>query len=125
MGAIGGIATYVLDKPVFQLEGIVSDHKLVGHIRRQDPLDAVLREYGVDYLIVSVQAGGLPTRDGCYIVTQPHPDWAGHRSAKMRGAICSEPIERFVTPRGPNPWSRFGELETLVWDLRAARWSRL
>jgi hypothetical protein len=42
----------------------------------------------------------------------------------MRGEICAEPVERFVTPRGPNPWSRFSAIETFVWDVRDARWRR-
>ena len=38
MGAIAGMATYVMDRPVLQLEGIVADRRLVDHIRRQDSL---------------------------------------------------------------------------------------
>jgi hypothetical protein len=124
MGAIGGIVAYVLDKPVFQTEGIVADHKLVQHIRRQDPLDDVLREYRVDYLVVSLASVALEQRDGCYVITQPNAEWAGLRTAKLRGEICTEPIVRFVTPKGPHTWSRFSALETLVWDVRAARWRR-
>jgi hypothetical protein len=122
MGAIAGVATYVMDKPVLQLEGIMADHRLVEHIRRQDPLDEVLRAYQVDYLVVSLASASVPHRDGCYLVTQPNAEWAGARTAKMRGEICTEPIEHFVTPRGPNRWSRFSAIETFVWDVRTARW---
>ena len=45
MGAIAGVATYVLDKPVLQLEGIVSDRAMVQHVADQDPLGDVLHEY--------------------------------------------------------------------------------
>jgi hypothetical protein len=124
MGAIAGVATYVLDRPVLQLEGIVADHRLVEHIRRQAPLDEVLREYRVDYLVVSLASVSPEKRDGCYLVTQPNAEWAGPRAKKMRGEICAEPVERFVTPRGPNPWSRFSAIETFVWDVRDARWRR-
>ena len=60
--------------------------------------------------------------DGCYLVTQPHAEWAGKRTAKMRGEICAEPIEHFFTEQGHSPWSIFPTIETLVWDLRGARW---
>lgn len=122
MGAIAGVATYVLDKPVLQLEGIVADRSMVEHVRREDPLPEVLRKYKADYLIVSLANVRVQARDGCYLVTQPHAEWAGDRTAKMRGEICAEPIEHFYTHRGSNPWSRFPSVQTLVWDLRSARW---
>ena len=123
MGAIGGVATYVLDKPVLQVEGIVADGRMVGHIRREHPLGDVLREYnGADYLIVTLAQVRSVLRNGCYLVTQPNAEWAGERSAKMSGEICAEPIKHFFTPAGTNPWSIFPELETLVWDLRDAQW---
>jgi len=124
MGAVAGMATYVLDRPVLQLEGIVADRRMVDHIRNQDPLEDVLREYGVDYLVVSLANVRAERVDGCYVVTQPNAEWAGERTAKMRGAICSEPVAHFFTPRGANRWSRFPPLETLVWDLHAATWRR-
>jgi hypothetical protein len=122
MGAIAGVATYVLDQPVLQIEGIVADRRMVDHIRRQDPLGDVLREYRADYLVVTLANVRSERRDGCYVVTQPNAEWAGKRSAKMRGEICAEPVEHFFTPRGRNTWSIFPELETLVWDLREAQW---
>jgi hypothetical protein len=122
MGAVGGIATYVLDRPVLQVEGIVSDLQMVAHVRHEDPLPDVLREYHADYLVVSLHVVRSSVRNGCYLITQPNAEWAGLRSAKMSGEICTEPIEHFYTPAGSNPWSVFGELETLVWDLRNARW---
>ena len=118
MGAIAGIATYVIDKPVFQLEGLMSDKRLIDHVRREDSLPAVLDENDVDYLIVSLAYDALEKRDGCYIVTQPNHVWAGKRTAKMRGPICSEPVEHFVTAQGTNPWSIFPDLDTYVFDVR-------
>jgi hypothetical protein len=122
MGAIAGVATYVLDKPVLQLEAIVADRAMLEHVRREDPLHMVLRKYRVDYLIVSLANVRVELQDGCYLVTQPHSEWAGERTAKMRGEICAEPIEHFHTRKAPNPWSRFPSLQTLVWELRDARW---
>jgi hypothetical protein len=122
MGAIAGYVTYMIDRPVLQLEAVVSDPGMLEHLRREDPLEEVLRKYNADYLVVSLASERSQPDDGCYVVTQPHAEWAGERSAKMRGRICSEPIEHFFTERGPHPWSRFPALETLVWDLRSARW---
>jgi hypothetical protein len=123
MGAIAGVATYVLDKPVLQIEGLVADRRLVDHLQREDSLGDVLREYQVDYLVVSL-AGVRPQRhNGCYLVTQPDAEWAGGRTAKMRGEICAEPIAHFSTRGGAHPWSVLPALETLVWDLHGARWA--
>jgi hypothetical protein len=122
MGAVAGVVTYVLEKPVLQLEGLVADRFMVEHVRREDSLAEVLRKYKADYLVVSLASTRAQRRDGCYLVTQPHPEWAGDRTAKMRGEICVEPIEHFHTTRGVNAWSRFPTLETMVWDLRGARW---
>jgi len=123
IGAVAGFATYLLDKPVVQLEGIIADRHLVEHIRRQSPLQTVLREYGADYLVVALASEPLQKRAGCYVITEPHSEWAGPRSARMEGALCAEPIQHFVTSRGTNPWSRFSNIETYVWDLRGADWS--
>jgi hypothetical protein len=124
MGAIAGVATFVLDKPVLQLEGIVSDGRLIEHIKRESPLEHVLREYRVDYLIVSLASDKAERRDGCYVVTEPNAVWAGTRTPKMRGMICTEPFVHFLTKKGPNPWSRFSTLQTLVWNLRDVQWGR-
>jgi hypothetical protein len=122
MGAVSGIAAYVMDKPVLQLEGIVGDKHFVEHVRNQDSLQSVLREYHADYLIVSLASIRAQSHDGCYLITQPNAEWAGPRTAKMRGEICEEPVVHFVTPQGSNPWSDFPDMETLVWDLHDARW---
>jgi hypothetical protein len=122
MGAIAGIAAYVIEEPVLQLEGIIADRRMVDHVRQEHELADVLREYGADYLIVSLATTRAQSRDGCYLVTQPHDEWAGTRTAKMRGEICTEPIEHFFTPNGSSSWAIFPTIETLVWDLHDARW---
>jgi hypothetical protein len=122
MGAIAGIAAYVIDEPVLQLEGIIADRRMVDHVRQQHELADVLREYGADFLIVSLATTRAQSRDGCYLVTQPNDEWAGTRTAKMRGEICTEPIEHFFTANGSSPWAIFPTIETLVWDLHGARW---
>ena len=125
MGAVAGVVQYVADKPFLQLEGIITDRAMVEHVRNQDELGDVLREYHADYLVVSY-VGIPPDRlDGCYLVTQPHAEWAGKRTAKMRGRICSEPVDRFVTPAGTHSWSIFPAVETLIWDVNQAQWAPL
>jgi hypothetical protein len=122
MGAIAGVVGYVVDHPLVQLEGIMADRRMVDHVRKESPLEDVLRENNVDYLIVSFAAARVEEERGCYEITQPHAEWAGRRTAKMRGEICSPPIERFVTPAGTNTWSVFPAIETLVWNVRDAHW---
>jgi hypothetical protein len=122
MGAIAGVVGYVMDHPLVQLEGIMADRRMVDHVRKESPLEEVLRENNVDYLIVSFASKRVREEHGCYEITQPQLEWAGPRTAKMRGEICSPPIERFVTPAGTNTWSVFPAIETLVWNLRDAHW---
>jgi hypothetical protein len=123
MGAVAGVVQYVTNKPFLQLEGIITDRAMVEHVRNQDELGGVLREYQADYLVVSF-VGIPPDRlDGCYLITQPSAEWAGQRTSKMRGRICSEPVERFVTRAGTNPWSIFPNVETLIWDMKQAQWA--
>jgi hypothetical protein len=122
MGAIAGVVAYVMDHPIVQLEGIMADRRMVDHVKKESPLEDVLREYNVDYLIVSFAAARVVKEGECYEITQPHAEWAGPRTAKMRGEICSPPLERFVTPAGVHPWSVFPAIETLIWNVRDARW---
>ena len=100
----------------------MADRRMVDHVKNESSLEGVLRENKVDYLIVSFAAARVAEADGCYEITQPHAEWAGRRTKKMRGEICSPPIERFVTPAGTNPWSVFPAIETLIWNVRDARW---
>jgi hypothetical protein len=122
MGAIGGMATYAMDKPVVQVEGLVADAAMVEHIRHQDPLRDVLLSYGVDYLIMSYAYEKPIKHDGCYVITQPSNFWAGKRTAKMHGEICAEPVEHILTRKGTKPWSIFPDIETLIFDVRHAPW---
>ncbi|HEY6460242.1 MAG TPA: hypothetical protein VIY73_08820, partial [Polyangiaceae bacterium] len=122
MGAIGGFVTYLLRKPVVQTEGLIEDRAMVEHIRSEDALGAVLRAYQVDYLIVSQYRGRMEKKDGCYLVTQPDAEWAGKRVAKMRGALCAEPVVHFKTVLPAHRWSEFSTLETYVFDVRNATW---
>ena len=122
MGAIGGFATYLLGKPVVQVEGLVADRAMIEHIRNEEQLGSVLAEYHVDYLVVSLHKAHLEKHDGCYVVTQPNAEWAGKRVAKMRGELCAEPILYFPTRLPQHRWSSFSSLDTYVFDVRGATW---
>ncbi len=121
MGAIAGFATYLMDDPVVQLEGLVADRAMVEHIRHTDDLVDVLGDYKVDYLVVSLALAKMEKDGDCYTVTQPNAEWAGKRVAKMRGRICSEPIEHFQTLGPDHGWSVFRSLDTYVFDVRKPR----
>jgi hypothetical protein len=122
MGAVGGFAAYMLQRPLVQLEGLVADRAMIEHVRHEDDLRPVLRDYHVDYLVVTLATVSLEKRDGCYTITQPNAEWAGRRTAKMRGDICAEPIAHFATRLPRHPWSAFSSLDTYVFDVRDARW---
>ena len=122
MGAVGGMVAYELGEPLVQLEGLVADRAMVEHVRAEDDLGRVLASYGVEYLVVSMQHAVLEKRDGCYVVTEPEAEWAGKRVAKMRGALCAEPIAQFSTRSKPHAWSTFSSMDTYVFDVRGTVW---
>jgi hypothetical protein len=124
MGAIGGFASYVLQQPFVQLEGLVSDRAMVEHIRNEDDLGEVFRDYHVDYLVVSLYAATMPAHDGCYTVTQPNAEWSGKRVHRMSSDLCGEPIAHFVTDLPRTPWSEFSRLDTYVFDVRKVAFQR-
>jgi hypothetical protein len=75
----------------------------------------------VDYLVVSLHRARMEEHDGCYTVFQPNEEWAGKRTAKMRGEICSPRIAHFVSHTPGHAWSAFDPLETYVFDVRRPR----
>jgi hypothetical protein len=120
MGDKAGITTFLLQRPVVQLEGLVADNTMLKHIQHGDSLNSVLAEYGVDYLIVSAAEHPPQLHDGCYEVVAPNPDQAGS-SPLMRGKFCAEPMMHFETPASPHTWWHFLKLETFVFDVRRER----
>jgi len=119
MGDRAGVTSYVLGRPIVQLEGLIGDRALVEEIRREEPLLQVLRERHVDYLIVSLYHP--LERDGaCYRVAEPDVLQAGKRSAKMVGRFCAPPIAELDTPF-TYQWRTIGTCYTYVFDVRAER----
>jgi len=117
MGDKAGITSFLLQRPVVQLEGLVADNLMLRHIQRRDSLNSVLAEYGVDYLVVSLAETRPIRRNGCYEVVAPNPDQAGS-SPVMTGRFCSEPIIHFETPASPHSWWHSLALETFVFDVQ-------
>jgi hypothetical protein len=120
MGAMSGFASNMMQRPVVQLEGLVSDRAMVEHIRREDDLGEVLREYHVDYLVVSLHDATMSPHEGCYTVTQPNAEWSGPRVHRMSVDVCGEPVTHFRTQSPERPWSQISRLDTYVFDLRNA-----
>lgn len=87
MGDRAGLAGFLTDAPILQVEGLVADRKFVGHLARQDDLLDVLREYGVTYYAVVAPP---PVEDGCHHVAEPTRP--GPQALRMRGRICAEPV---------------------------------
>jgi hypothetical protein len=120
MGDKAGITTFLLQRPIVQLEGLVEGQAMLTHIQRGDSLNTVLDEYGADYLVVSTAVHSPQKSGQCYEVTAPNPDQAGS-SPEMHGKLCAEPLLHFKTPSGPHAWWTFAALDTFVFDLRKER----
>jgi hypothetical protein len=122
MGAMAGFVAAIVDQPFLQLEALVSDRSLLRHLHAQDPLAATLLENQVDYLVVSYSGEPPPMDGACYRIAQPHAMWAAE-SKRMRGTLCAEPMLHFFTAKGRPLGSFYGPIETLVFDVRNARWA--
>ena len=87
MGDRAGMVGYTDGVPTIQTEGLMMDSAFLEHIRRQEPLKQVLREYGVNYYI-AYQRGAQQT--GCFEAREPAN--AGPKSPVMRGEFCDPPL---------------------------------
>ena len=112
MGDQAGLTAYIVGVPIIQLEGLNADYRIYEHIKQQDNLLSVLREYHVDYLIETSNNLGLPKENGCYIVEEPHSAQAGLLSSKMHGNICSEPVYRQIISKSGY------EMKTYIFDVK-------
>ncbi len=113
MGDRAGLTAYILNVPILQLEGLNADFGMRDHIQYQDNLLSVLEEYHVDYLIETSDKEGLPKKQNCYIIEEPHSAQAGKPSNKMRTNICHEPIYTLTTGM-PNEM----QVKTYIFDLK-------
>lgn len=82
MGDRSGLTGYIHKGTIINLEGLVSNRKLIDSIEAQAELQATLKEFRSEALIVSVYEKLLTDKSGRYIVYQPHPKQAGIYSKK-------------------------------------------
>ncbi|WP_263377022.1 glycosyltransferase family protein [Granulicella aggregans] len=109
MGDRAGMAGYLSSQPILQTEGLMMDGAYLAHIRRQDPLEDVLKIYGVDYYIAFEEKngdGGHMGANGCYQAKEPAQ--AGSHSPVMRGVFCQPSEMEISAPSG----------QTRIFDLR-------
>ncbi|MEY3310691.1 MAG: hypothetical protein RL348_9, partial [Bacteroidota bacterium] len=87
MGDRSGLTGYIHNGTIINLEGLVSNRILIDSIHAQAELQATLKEFRSEALIVSVYEELLKDEKGRYIVKQPHPKQAGIYSKKMTGYL--------------------------------------
>jgi hypothetical protein len=99
MGDRAGLAAFISRNSVLQLEGLMSDRRMLKHIADEDDLVSVLNEHKIDYYAVCVSLER--TRDG-YISKEPQRP--GHLAYKMTGQFYEEPIVKNRYPNGTVLW---------------------
>lgn len=107
MGDRAGMVGYMLGQPMLQTEGLMMDTAFLNHIRRREPLLAVLQAYRVDYYVgfEPVEHKGTEA-NGCFTAVEPAQ--AGPQSAVMTSTLCDRPVAEFGASSG----------RTLIFDLR-------
>lgn len=110
IGDRAGMVGYIDGQPTVQLEGLVMDDAFLQHIRRQEPLRQVLRQYHVDYYVGFEwsQPVNWPV-PGCFHAKEPNH--AGPNSPVMRDDFCEAPTAEYMRPTG----------RTLIFDVRPGR----
>ena len=109
MGDRSGLTGYIHKGTIINLEGLVSNRKLIHSIQAQADLQATLKEFGSEALIVSVYEKLLTDKSGRYIVYQPHPKQAGIYSKKMTGYFGNP--DTII-------YKNNDQCRTYIWDLR-------
>lgn len=109
MGDRSGLTGYIHQGTIINLEGLVSNRKLIDSIDAQAELQATLKEFRSEALIVSVYEKLLTDKNGKYIVYQPHPKQAGLYSKKMTGYLGNP--DTII-------YNNNDQCRTYIWDLR-------
>lgn len=89
IGDMGGKISYLLDKPVIQLEGLVSGRKMIRNINDEKNLCTVLRENSVDVYFASK----IWKINNFYIINEPSIE--SKNIKRMKGKIIGEPEKVF------------------------------
>jgi hypothetical protein len=109
MGDRSGLTGYIHNGTIINLEGLVSNRTLIDSIHAQAELQATLKEFRNEALIVSVYEELLKNEKGRYIVNQPHPKQAGIYSKKMTGYLGNP--DTII-------YNINDQCRTYIWDLR-------
>ena len=91
MGDRAGLTASIIERPVTQLEGLMADIHLLTCISAEKDLQVVLREYDVDYLIVSRSRPFNSSRESRTIEI-PDPDQSGPMSYRMKTTFQHAPV---------------------------------
>jgi hypothetical protein len=89
MGDCAGAPAYVIQQPLVQLEGLVTDRSYLENIKQQRDLKQVLANYGVRYYLIPAP----DLVDGCYRAVEPAKP--GPDSPKMHAEFCMPAIASF------------------------------
>ncbi len=73
---------------------------MIRHIALEDSLNTVLKEYNVNYAIISSYFP-IEKKDNCYKIEIPFQMQAGARSKKMKGCFSNDPIFYYESPNDP------------------------
>jgi hypothetical protein len=108
MGDRAGMAGYLIGQPMVQTEGLMMDNAYLEHMRRQEPLRDVLKNYTVDYYVgfSEHKTPAWKPVEGCFEAREPAQ--AGPNSPSMRGEFCEKPAWVLIQKSG----------ETMIFDLR-------
>lgn len=90
MGDRAGMVAYFINDPLFQLEGLVGDKKLLDNIKQSRALVDVLQEMNVDYYVHSSEK---VWRDPCFHFREPKQ--AGPASPVMSASLCYPPVAQY------------------------------
>ena len=109
MGDRAGMAGYLDGVPTIQTEGLMMDNAYLEHVKRQEPLRELLKDYNIDYYIGFSEhlAPDWQPVSGCFEAREPAQ--AGPDSRTMRGEFCEKPVWVLIQKSG----------ETMIFDLRA------
>lgn len=99
MGDRAGLTAYIIQRPITQLEGLMADVHLLTCISEERDLREVLREYDVDYLIVS-RSRPFNSSPESRTIEIPDPDQSGPMSYRMKTTFQQAPVYVDSSVRG-------------------------
>ncbi len=91
------ISSFMTQTRFVRLDGMAQDKQMLEFLDSQTSLDAVLKHYGVNYLVtVNLNAG----EQGCYSAREPVQNRFGGSNKGMSDWLCAPPVfEKQATPK--------------------------